>query len=109
MKIAFYILHMLGLVGLIVTLHISLRKPIKKLSAGTLHSAWLQLLSGLALMGIMSGEKDFHPAKFGIKLIVLIVILTLGYRNVKKESVSTKFLATLLGLVLLNIVIAVAV
>jgi len=109
MKTVFYILHMLGLVGLIVTLVISLQKPIKKLSAGTLHSAWLQLLSGLALMGIMSGDEDFHPEKFGIKLIVLVVILALGYRNVKKEFVSTKFLATLLGLVLLNIVIAVAV
>jgi len=100
---------MLGLVGLIVTLVISLRKPIKKLSTGTLHSAWLQLLSGLGLMGVMSGDKDFHPAKFGIKLIVLLVILLLGYRNVKKEIVSTKFLSTLLALVIFNIVIAVAI
>lgn len=109
MKTVFYILHMLGLFGLIVTLIISLRKPVKKLSTGTLHSAWLQLLSGLALIGIMSSDKNFHPAKFGIKLIVLIVILTLGYRNIKKDSVSTKFLVSILGLVLLNIVIAVAV
>jgi hypothetical protein len=109
MKTVFYILHMLGLVGLIVTLVISLRKPIKKLSTGTLHSAWLQLLSGLGLMGVMSGDKDFHPAKFGIKLIVLLVILLLGYRNVKKEIVSTKFLSTLLALVIFNIVIAVAI
>ena len=57
MKTVFYILHMLGLVGLIVTLVISLQKPIKKLSVGTLHSAWLQLLSGLALLGIMSGQR----------------------------------------------------
>lgn len=109
MKTFFYVLHMLGLVGLIVTLIISLRKPVKKLFAGTLHSAWLQLLSGLALMGMMSGDEDFHPEKFGIKLIVLVVILALGYRNVKKETVSTKFLASLLGLVLLNIAIAIAV
>jgi predicted branched-subunit amino acid permease len=109
METFFYILHMLGLVGLVVTLVISLRKPIKKLSAGTLHSAWLQLLSGLALMGIMSGDEDFHPEKFGIKLIVLVVILALGYRNVKKETVSTKFLGSILGLVLLNVVIALAV
>ena len=100
---------MLGLVGLIVTLVISLRKPIKKLSTGTLHSAWLQLLSGLGLMGAMSSDKDFHPAKFGIKLIILIVILSLGYRNVKKEIVSTKFLSTLLALVIVNIFIAVAI
>mgnify|MGYP003338428444 FL=1 len=109
MKTVFYILHMLGLVGLIVTLVISLRKPIKKLSTGTLHSAWLQLLSGLGLMGVMSSDKDFHPAKFGIKLIILIVILSLGYRNVKKEIVSTKFLSTLLALVIVNIFIAVAI
>ena len=109
MKPVFYILHMLGLIGLIVTLIISLRKPVKKLSSGTLHSAWLQLLSGLALMGIMSGDEDFQPAKFGIKLIILIVILGLGYRNIKKETVSTKFLSTLLGLVALNILIAVAI
>ena len=109
MKPVFYTLHMLGLVGLIVTLIHSIRKPVKKISSGTLHSAWLQLLSGLALMGIMSGDEDFKPAKFGIKLIILIVILGLGYRNIKKETVSTKFLSTLLGLVVLNILIAVAI
>ena len=109
MKPVFYILHMLGLIGLIVTLIISLRKPVKKLSSGTLHSAWLQLLSGLALMGIMSGDENFQPAKFGVKLLVLIVILALGYRNIKKETVSTKFLSTLLGLVALNMLIAVAI
>lgn len=109
MKTAFYMLHMIGLVGLVVTLILSLTKPIKKLSSGTLHSAWLQLLSGLALMGIMSSDKDFHPAKFGVKLIVLVIILALGYRNLKKESVSTNFLYSMLGLVILNVVIAVAV
>ena len=86
MRAAFYVLHMLGLLGLVITLIISLKKPIKKLSSGTLHSAWLQLLSGLALMGIISGDEDFQPAKFGIKLIILIVILALGYRNIKKET-----------------------
>ena len=109
MRAAFYILHMLGLLGLVITLIISLKKPVKKLSSGTLHSAWLQLLSGLALMGIMSGDENFHPAKFGVKLLVLIVILALSYRNLKNETVSTKFLSTLLGLVVLNILIAVAI
>lgn len=108
-KAIFLALHMIGLVGLLATLIVALRKPIKKLSSGTLHSAWLQLVSGFVLAGIESGDENFNHVKIGIKLLILIAILVLGYRNVKKDSVSSTFLSSMLGLVILNVIVAVAV
>ena len=96
LKAIFYTLHMIGLVGIIVTLVISLRKTPKKLSAGTLHSAWLQFISGVALTGIDAGEDNFNYAPVIIKLLILVVIITLGYMNVKKTEVKASFLYTLL-------------
>lgn len=106
LKAIFYTLHMIGLVGIIVTLVISLRKTPKKLSAGTLHSAWLQFISGVALTGIDSGEDNFNYAPVIIKLLILVVIIALGYMNVKKTEVKASFLYTLLGLTLTNVLIA---
>ena len=106
LKAIFYTLHMIGLLGIIVTLVISLRKTPKKLSAGTLHSAWLQFISGVALTGIDAGEDNFNYAPVIIKLLILVVIITLGYMNVKKTEVKASFLYTLLGLTLTNVLIA---
>jgi hypothetical protein len=44
--------------------------------------------------------------KVGIKLIFLVVILVLGYKHTKKPAVSTKIWASMVGLTLINLVIA---
>jgi hypothetical protein len=46
-------------------------------------------------------------AKIGIKLLVVIAILVLGFRYKKKESLPSKIWTTLAGLTLLNVAIAV--
>ena len=106
LKTFFYILHMLGLAGLLVTLVLSLRKSPKRLSAGVLHSAWLQLISGLALTGIDSGKTDFNYLPVFIKLGILVVILVLGYKNVKKSEIKSNLIYLLLALTLFNVLIA---
>ncbi len=57
----------------------------------------------------IEAEDPVNHTKIGIKSIVLTVILILGYKNVKKEVLKNWVWATMLGLTVLNIIIAVGV
>ena len=46
--------------------------------------------------------------KVGIKFLILAIILVLGYKNLKKPVVSTKVLAIIIALTVVNLVIALA-
>jgi chromate transport protein ChrA len=44
--------------------------------------------------------------KIGVKTVVLGVILALGYKNLKKDSIKNSVWATMLGLTVLNVLLA---
>src|SRR5699024_4976807 len=78
--------------------------------------AWIQLVTGLLLVGIaeMTANDDgagLNHMKIGIKLVILLVILVaaiLGRRKVKQgETVSTGLAHSVGGLTLINVAIAV--
>ena len=110
----FLLLHVVGFLGILGALLSQIPKPQKRILGGALHSALLSLVSGLALIGIRTSLHASDAAKWdapdhtkvGIKLVFLVVILVLGYKNYKKPAVSTKIWATMIGLALLNLVIA---
>jgi hypothetical protein len=63
------------------------------------------------MVGLHNSVKPDEPlnhTKVGIKLLVLIVILALGYKNVKKPELSKSVWLAMTGLTLLNIIIATA-
>jgi hypothetical protein len=103
-------IHVLSVLGILGMLLSQARKSPKKLSAGILHAAWSALVAALVMVGTWNSVEDetLNHTKLGVKGLVLAVILTLGYKNVKKPVVSTKIWATLLLLTVLNAVIAVA-
>ncbi|MDQ0732534.1 hypothetical protein [Arthrobacter sp. B1I2] len=74
--------------------------------------AFLQLLTGIAMMGILPFLPDSDPnyAKLGIKFVIAIVVAVLaviGARKVKNgQSVSTGLAHGVGGLALVNIAIA---
>ncbi|NCX01039.1 MAG: hypothetical protein EBW75_05455, partial [Actinobacteria bacterium] len=76
-------LHLLGTIGILVSLLLSR----KKLSPGITHSALLSLLTGIALVGLRYPLVDSDPMKWeevdntkiSIKLLIVLVILVLGY------------------------------
>jgi hypothetical protein len=74
-----------------------------------MHSAMTALIAGFALIGIDSalGDEISH-SKVGVKFLVLIVIMILGYQNQNKAKLSNSIWATLLGLTVLNVFIAVS-
>ncbi|MFM8236118.1 MAG: hypothetical protein ACKN9N_07045, partial [Actinomycetota bacterium] len=95
MEIARYILLGLHLVGM-AGIFISLLASRKKLSQGITHSALLAFVTGVALVGLRYGLNDQDPdkwanvdnAKITLKTLVVALILLLGFRYKKKDSIS---------------------
>ncbi|MFD7919095.1 hypothetical protein ACFV3R_07720 [Streptomyces sp. NPDC059740] len=87
----------------------------KAMSAGTarftpamLHGALTMLVTGVALVGLNQGAGyPLDNIKFGIKLLFLIVILGLVYVKRDEERVAKPLFATVGGLTMANIFIAV--
>ena len=104
-------LHLLGTAGILISLLLSR----KKLSAGITHSALLSLITGLTLVGLRYPLVDADPMKWeevdntkiSIKLLIVLVILVLGYKNKKKEAVSKLVFGVISLLTAANILIAV--
>jgi len=109
-KSIFLLVHVASVLGMLVLLLTQTAKPTKKLSKGFIHSAMTALVAGFALVGINSAlEEEMSHGKVGVKFLVLIVIMILGYQNQKKPSLSNPIWATMLGLTVLNVVIAVSI
>jgi hypothetical protein len=51
-------------------------------------------------------DQTLNHTKYGIKLLVLITILIIGYKNVKKPELARKTWLALIGLTITNILIA---
>ena len=107
-------LHFIALAGLLGGLLAQIPNQPKKLQPFVLHSAWLILIVGIAMVGL---NQSMHAndatvevldhVKVAIKSSVVAVILVLGYLNVKKAVLSTKIWGVMTVLAVTNIVIAV--
>ena len=105
------ILHLAGMAGILISILASRTK----LSSGISHSALLALIAGIGLVGIRYSLNSADPikwelidnAKITIKLIFVAIILVLGYRYKKKETVAPVIWWTVAVLALANIAIAV--
>ena len=51
-------------------------------------------------------DETLNHTKYGIKLLVLITILIVGYKNVKKPELAKKTWLLLVGLTVANVLIA---
>jgi len=104
-----YLIHILSVIGILTLLLLQWNKNPRKLHPGVLHAGLTALIAGVAMVGMHNSVKPDEPlnhTKVGIKLVVLIVILALGYRNVKKPELSKNVWLTMIGLTIFNIVIA---
>ena len=106
-----YIVHILSVTAVLVLLLRQWNKNPRKLNPGVLHAGLTALLAGLVMVGMHDSVKPDEPlnhTKVGIKLLVLIIILSLGYKNIKKPELSKNVWLTMTGLTVLNIIIATA-
>ena len=104
-----YVIHLLSVIGILVLLFLQWNKSPRKLNPGVLHAGLTALIAGLVMVGLHNNVKldeELSHVKVGIKFLILVVILVLGYKNVKKPSLSKNVWLTMLGLTITNIVIA---
>ncbi len=105
------ILHFIGMAGVLGGLLASQ----SKLNKGVLHSALLALVTGISLVGIRYPLHDSNPmewplpdnAKITVKLLILVAILILGFRNAKKDSLPKNTWMAMTLLTVTNIVFGV--
>ena len=104
-----YVIHLLSVLGILVLLLLQSKKTPRTLNPGVLHAGLTALLAGIILVGLHNSVKpdeELNHIKVGIKFIFLLVILVLGYVNLKKPELPKKAWLTMLGLTLTNIAIA---
>ena len=111
MKVAFYIafaVHLLAILGILSLLVISYKKSPRALNPGVLHAIATALLAGIVMVITWSGGHDteINHMKVGIKFLIVLTLLVIGFVNLKKKSFSTKTFAVMLGLTVTNILIA---
>jgi len=105
----FYVIHILCVIAILSMLLLQWNKSPRKLNSGVLHAGLTALIAGLAMVGMY---KTVHPdealnhTKIGIKLFILLVILFIGYRNVKKPILAKNTWLILIWLTTVNILIA---
>ncbi len=105
-------LHILSILGILGLLLSQVQKSPRKLSPGVIHANLSALVAGIVMVGILpqvEPEETVNHTKIGVKALVLTAILFLGYKNVKKDLLKTWVWATMLGLTVINIIIAVGI
>ncbi len=104
-----YVIHLLSVIGILVLLVLQWNKSPRKLNPGVLHAGLTALIAGVVMIGLhdsVKPDEELNHTKIGIKFLVLVVILALGYKNVKKPELSKNIWLVMIGLTVFNIVIA---
>jgi hypothetical protein len=106
---ALLFLHLLGMAVLVGAFLLQRRTAASgPLNAAWLHGTGLQLITGLALIGVLElQDEDVNNPKVGIKLLVALAIggLALAFR--RRDRMPNWLLPALAGLVVLNVGLAV--
>ena len=110
----FLVLHFIGISGLLGGLLAQIAVKPKQLPKFVLHSAWLAFIAAIVMVGInqMMHSDDatievLDHVKVAVKSTILILVLALGYLNIKKAALSNKAWGLMTLLTISNIVIAV--
>jgi hypothetical protein len=111
MKIAFHVafgIHLLTILGVIALLIVSWKKTPRALNPGVLHSAATALVAGVVMVGTWSAahENEINHMKVGIKFLVVLAILVVGYNSLKKKIFTDRTFTVMLGLTVVNILLA---
>jgi hypothetical protein len=104
-----YIIHLLSVLGILVLLLLETKKSPRRLNPGVLHASLTALIAGFILVGLHNAvkpEETLNHTIVGVKFLVLLVILGLGFKNLKKPQLSRNVWLLMIGLTVFNIVIA---
>ncbi|MFZ0159482.1 MAG: hypothetical protein WAL50_10680 [Kineosporiaceae bacterium] len=104
------VLHLLGMAAIVGSWFMVLRAP--RLVPGMVHGALLQLLTGIAMVGLreadaVPGEEPLDHAKIGAKLGIALVVAVLAWANRKRDDAPSGVVHVIGGLAVVNVLIAV--
>jgi high-affinity Fe2+/Pb2+ permease len=110
----FLVLHFIGISGLLGGLLAQIAVKPKQLPKFVLHSAWLAFIAAIVMVGINQMRhsndatiEELDHLKVAVKSTILIIVLAIGYLNIKKAALSNKVWGLITLLTTSNIVIAV--
>jgi len=108
------VLHFVGLALLLGAFLVQVRDPQKTVTRWMWDGALTQLLTGLIMVGMISGgvlgdeeKADLNNTKIGVKLAIVIVIAILAFVGKRRPAPQVGLWATIGLLTLANVVIAV--
>ncbi|MBU6265498.1 MAG: hypothetical protein KGM14_04805 [Actinomycetales bacterium] len=108
------ILHLVGMAYLLGSFLVEIKDVIKgkgRVMRGMLDGALLQLITGIALVGIYSSgaipDEEVNNAGIGIKFLVAVVVYVLALVFRKREVAPSWALWSIGGLTLLNVILGV--
>ncbi|WP_199429668.1 hypothetical protein [Qaidamihabitans albus] len=108
---ALVVLHLLGMAGILSGVLIHYVAKGGAAFAAMLHSAILQVLTGLALTGIASADlvdSEVNNTKIAVKLVVAVAVLVLALVLYRRRDLANRGLvAAVGGLTVANVIIAV--
>ncbi|WP_163509870.1 hypothetical protein [Fodinicola acaciae] len=102
-------LHLVGMAGIVGGWLFQLRSTQPRIAALMSHGSILQVITGVALVGIASaGLVDKHPnnTKIAVKLVIAVVVMVVALLNFRKQKASKAVFHTVGGLALLNVLVA---
>ena len=108
----FVLLHLVGFAALFGGAFAQIKAESKVINKAMLHGAWLQLATGVVLVGLAearaaAADLQVNHVKIGFKLAILVVILVLVLGNRKKDAVTRAVYWSVLGLAFVDAAIAV--
>jgi hypothetical protein len=111
MEIIYHIafgIHMLCVLAILALLILQINKNPKKLNPGVVHATLTAFVAALIMVGLwdQAHDEEINHIKIGVKTLVLGVILALGYKNLKKDSIKNSVWATMLSLTVTNVLLA---
>jgi hypothetical protein len=105
---ALIVVHFVGLAALFGGFFVQMTARDKVINTAMLHGVITQLVTGLLLVGINEGlDRDVDNAKVGVKLLITAVVAVLVISGRRRPTTSVAVWATIGGLTLVNIIIAV--
>lgn len=108
-RLVLLFLHLLGMALLVGSFLVQRRvSPQGPLNPGWLHGALLQLVTGVALVGVNEAQdNELDQIKVTVKLVVLVAVFALVLLGRRRETLATWLVPALAGLVVLNVGVAV--
>lgn len=104
-----YVIHLLAVAGVLTLLLLQAKKNPRTLNPGVMHAALTALIAGIVLVGlhgVVKPDEELNHVVVGIKFIFLLIILVLGYVNLKKPTLPKNVWLTMITLTTTNILIA---